>query len=95
MRTLSAVDGCDRDGEALVHELEPETDVAGPSDGRAVTGYSIPKHTPVKKLFLRVSFPFAKTHISQEKVVRARVNIGESRRQHSRRTERRPLQKEK
>jgi len=28
-------------------------------DGRTVTGNSIPEHEPVKKLFLRVSFPFA------------------------------------
>ena len=28
--------------------------------GRVVTGNSIPEQTPVKKLFLRVSLPFAK-----------------------------------
>jgi len=33
-------------------------------DGRAVTGNSIPENTPVKKLFLRVSFPFAKRDAS-------------------------------
>jgi hypothetical protein len=33
-------------------------------DGRVVTGNSIPEHTPVKKLFLRVSFPFEQGNVS-------------------------------
>ena len=37
-------------------------------DARAVTGYSIPEQAPVKKLFLHVSFPFARQDASYEKV---------------------------